>query len=334
MVAIAESQSNQDQTIVVVGGNSIFNGIGQQISELWTDELRKDLGGKFAVFNFANPGSLPFEGAYWTAESLLKRGHKVIYVTVAVPTQAGVPDGEKIYGYMYWDAHEKNMLFPSKERESLIASRLSMTDEKEKARVADLKMCMQLDNLFHFQDLWSAVGYAKVFTVWTEPTASNPFKPRYKYGDLQPYPLPVEKRFGSAKELSVVRGYCDGFFDITPTSWSQKQDAWKRLSAEMAGLIPGECKKNCLVVIAGNPPYYLNRITPDERARIKKATELSVKGWTESGYHAAAAGARLTNEDYRDCWHLVGLGGKKMARLVAENVVTINREIGFEKDAR
>ena len=72
MMAIAESSSTPDQTIVVIGGNSIFNGLGQNAEDLWTVHLQKILGKKFAVFNFAMPAADPFEGAYWASEALLK----------------------------------------------------------------------------------------------------------------------------------------------------------------------------------------------------------------------------------------------------------------------
>jgi hypothetical protein len=368
MVAMVNLQSTPDQTVVIIGGNSIFNGVGQRASEIWTDRLREQLGHSYAVFNFASCGEQPFEGAYWVAESLLTRGRKVLYVTVAMPTAGGAPEGGKVYGYLYWDAHEKKFLARSPERESLIERRIAMMDDKEKERIAELKLRMQLDKLLHFQDLWTAVGYTQVFTVWTQHTEASPFMARRLYADLQPDPVPVASRFSKspafARELSTVRAYCDGFFDITPIRWQEREQAWSNLLTEMKGLVPDQFKKNCLVVVACNPPYFLHKITPAEHARIVLATAKSEECWRSAGYHAVAAapaGSTTINdkvadgefknaalqsqglkggsegfededfkdEDFKDCWHLTGSGGRRMAALVARRVVELNRELGF-----
>jgi hypothetical protein len=342
MVAMVNLQSTPDQTVVIIGGNSIFNGVGQRSSEIWTDRLREHLGHDYAVFNFASCGEQPFEGAYWVAESLLARGRKVLYVTVAMPTAGGAPEGGKVYGYLFWDAHEKKLLARSPERDLLIERRVAMMDEKERERIAELKLRMQLDKLLHFQDLWTAVGYTQVFTVWTQHTEASPFKARKLYIDLQPDPAPVASRFSNssafARELSTVRAYCDGFFDITPTGWQAREQSWTNLLTEMKGLVPDRFKRNCLVVVACNPPYFLHKITPAENARIALATTRSEECWKTAGYHAMTASAassaeKFEDQDFKDCWHLTGSGGRRMAALVARRVVDLNDELGFSQRA-
>jgi hypothetical protein len=329
MVSIVESKAKPDQTIVIIGGNSIFHGIGQQVQDLWSDKLTQDLGKNYAVFNFAQPGSLPFEGAYWTAESLLKRGKHVIFATIAVPTQGGIADGEKIYGYMYWDARAKGLLVHSAIRNAAIVKRLKTADNAEHIRVSESDLSGQLDNLFHFRDLWSAVGYLKFFTVWSTPTAENPFKPRIKYGDWQPYPVSVEKRFCSAKELNVVRSFANNYFEITPESWKAKDYLWHQLAVDMTELTPDQFKHNCLVVIAGHPPTYLNQLDGGSLARLRYAEKRSKETWIAAGYHSDDVGTRFSDDDYRDCLHLVASGGRKMAALVAENIRSINQELHY-----
>jgi hypothetical protein len=338
MVAMVNLQSTPNQTVVIVGGNSIFNGVGQRASEIWTDKLREQLGHDYAVFNFASCGSQPFEGAYWVAESLLARGRKVLYVTVAMPTAGGAPEGGKVYGYLYWDAHEKKFLARSPQRDALVEGHVAMMGDKERERIAELKLRMQLDRLVHFQDLWTAIGYTQIFTVWTQPTEASPFKARRLYADLQPDPAPVASRFAGSptfdRELSTLRGYCDGFFEIQPTGWQPRRQSWTNLTTEMKGLVPDQFKRNCLVIIASNPPYSLSKITSAERGRIAAATAKSEQCWKTAGYHAVAAAAasatdKFEDEDFKDCWHLTGSGGTKMAALVAQRVATLNQELGF-----
>src|SRR5262245_23735042 len=46
-----------DKILVLIGGNSVFRGTGQNPDELWSMELQKLLGNQFKVLNYAMDGA-------------------------------------------------------------------------------------------------------------------------------------------------------------------------------------------------------------------------------------------------------------------------------------
>ncbi len=327
MISIVESQSKPEQTVVIVGGNSVFFGLGQNQEDLWSDKLQSMLGDKYAVFNFANPSSGPFEWGYWTAEALLKKHRKVIYATIAVPGKVGEIDGSDVYGYGYWDAHDKNLLVHDKFRDAKVEQRISALNDKEQLRIAELRMKSKFDGLFYFEDLWNAVAYEKFFTVWTHLTSANPLKPHKDYADARYYPGPVEGRFKSDVDLASIRSYSKSYFEYN--SATPRESFWYKLQGDMYGLIPHHLKKNCLVVVGTHTPSYLDRLSPVERTREDLASSRSVETWVKAGYHSTSLAGELANEDFLDCRHLIASGGQKVATIVASKVQSMNKELGY-----
>ena len=327
MVSIVESQSTPEQTIVIIGGNSVFYGLGQNEDDLWSDNLQKLLGNKYAVFNFANPSADPFEWGYWTAESLLKKHRKVIYATIAVPGKVGDSDGSDVYGYGYWDAHDKNLLIHDKFRDQKVEARLSQLKGKDQLKIAELRLRSKLDSLCYFEDLWTAVAYDKFFTVWTHLTATSPLKPHKEYADIKYFPGPVEERFKSEEGLASIRSYSKSYFEYNTST--PRQSFWYKTLSDMYGLIPHHLKKNCLVVVSTHTPAYLDRLSKIERSREDQAGALSTKTWIKAGYHSTGLAGTLKSDDFLDCRHLVASGGHKVAAIVAEQVSAINKELNY-----
>ncbi|MEI9897640.1 MAG: hypothetical protein WDN28_28220 [Chthoniobacter sp.] len=58
LVAVARAQCppTANKTLVVLGGNSVFNGSGQKRNELWSRALQEQLGDHYQVVNFSAPG--------------------------------------------------------------------------------------------------------------------------------------------------------------------------------------------------------------------------------------------------------------------------------------
>ncbi|MFX6937586.1 hypothetical protein ABTH70_19440, partial [Acinetobacter baumannii] len=42
-----------------------------------------------------------------------------------------------------------------------------------------------------------------------------------------------------------------------------------------------------------------------------------------------AIGEQFSNDDYQDCWHLVGVGGRRLAPVVAPPVPSISQQLGY-----
>jgi hypothetical protein len=59
MTAIVRQRCRPDQVLVIVGGNSILEGVWQPVADLWSDHLQQLLGDRYCVINFAFRGGSP-----------------------------------------------------------------------------------------------------------------------------------------------------------------------------------------------------------------------------------------------------------------------------------
>jgi hypothetical protein len=327
MVSIVNANSKPDQTIVIVGGNSVSFGLGQNEDQLWSDRLQKQLGPKYAVFNFANPSSDPFEWGYWTAEALLKKQRKVLYVTITMPGNVGKPEGEDVYGYGFWDAREKHLLIKDKFRDARVTADLKELNEKDQVKMAELQLRSKFDSLLYFEDLWTAVSYSDFFTVWTHLTSATPLSAHKQYTEIKCYPGPVEGRFKSDYDLNSIRSYARSYFDIQ--SAKPREALWYKIVSDMFTLIPQQYKKNCLVVVSTHTPAYIDRLTDIEKERETICTQKSVASWRQAGYHSFTLKGQVDKEDFLDARHLIDSGGKKLATLVAAELQKMNKELKY-----
>ena len=90
MRAIVRARCRPDQILVIVGGNSIFQGVGQPVENLWTRHLQELLGDRYAVVNLAFRGSSPTDAGALAAESLRDEYPRQIYLANVPPF---VPSG-------------------------------------------------------------------------------------------------------------------------------------------------------------------------------------------------------------------------------------------------
>jgi hypothetical protein len=327
MISIVKANSKPEQTIVILGGNSIFYGLGQSVSDLWSVELQRKLGPDFAVFNFAMPASSAFESAYWAAESLLKQHRKVLFATVSIPAQSGSPEGSEYYGYAFWDAKEKHLLCNDRSRDALIAKQLSSFDTKKQTKLDELRLRAKLDSLLYFEDLWNSIGYSNLFTVYSGLTKESPLKARKYFEDNETSGGcdPLETRFKSALDVGSVRSYCKSAFEyqtaIPRPSW------WTDASVNMNALVPDPFKRNCLVVVSTHAPGTLSQLNAIENERERLASIKSVETWSQSGYQSLSMRGKLVDEDFRDSRHLLPSGGKKVAQVVATKIIEMNNSL-------
>jgi hypothetical protein len=324
MISIVKANSTPDQTIVILGGNSIFWGLGQSATDLWSVELQRTLGPKYAVFNFAMPASNAFEGAYWAAEALIKQHRKVLFATVSIPSVSGSPEGSEVYGYAFWDAKEKHLLYHDANRDRLIAKQLSSFDTKKQTKLEELRLRSKLDSLFYFEDLWNSIGYSNLFTVYTGVTKRAPLLARKYFADDESSgnAPPVETRFKTELDIGSVRSYCKSAFEYhtaTPrASW------WAAATENMHAMVPDLLKKNCLVVVSTHAPGSLSQLNAQENERERLASKLSLESWKNTGYESMSLRGTLVDEDFRDSRHLMPSGGKKVAHMVATRISEMN----------
>jgi hypothetical protein len=88
-------------------------------------------------------------------------------------------------------------------------------------------------------------------------------------------------------------------------------------------------RRRTLIVVSKNCPFYVERLSAEERARDGQSYSDSLTIWRTAGYHAATYTDDFTAIDYGDRAHLTVSGGRKLAALVADNVRPMAVELGY-----
>jgi hypothetical protein len=328
MRAIVNRAATPTQIVVIAGGNSIFNGIGQTEQKLWTENLQNRLGDRYKVFNFALPSADPFELGYWAAESLLKENRKVIYITTCFPGQPSSPVGSPTYSYSYWDAKEKSLLLRNTDREQAAEGCAKGFLEKEKVKWDELKIRAKLDSLLYFEDLWTTVAYKSFFSVWTGLTAQSPWVSRKSYHDINTEPILAPDRFHTKEQLKGVLEYNQTLF--VEKSIKPAPDFWRSFGHQVRCTVPSGLRKNCLVTLSAHAPAILAQMSEIRKKQEHEGFVLSETAWRAAGFNCTDFEGKLNSADYLDGRHLLAGGGNKLAELVAPQVKQIARSLNYE----
>jgi lysophospholipase L1-like esterase len=335
MSSMVRSRCRSDQVLVLVGGNSIHYGVGQPPGKIWTDELQRRLGDRFCVINFAFRGASVTDGAALIAEVLREEFPKQIYVANTSPVLSTDPLGTDGYRFLFWEAYHKDLLMDW-------PSRTIWTKDYDRRKPAASpssgnQLSARLDQALRYRDLWNWVGWNYVFTVSAPLNPYPPalFRPKRRFADTEPDvdAIPVGQRYradGVAIEMQITRGF------FTQVSERSAEGGWRVTAAsredflqfaEMA--IPGPLKSRTLIVLSQNSPFYLEKLTTDERQRNDVVYATGVELWQEAGYAAMTYGPGLTAADFVDRTHLTARGGVKLAHMVAPQITEIAKRLGY-----
>lgn len=157
-------QKGREKILVIVGGDSVFNCASLEASKLWTGLLERELGARYSVLNFSFQGGEPFEGGYWAAEALYKKGRKVIYLTDSQPGLCGEPIGTLLLP-LFFDFYCRDLLLQDSQREAYKQRCLSDQSNHFDQSFSELERAGYLDRLTNARDLWQSIGYKNFFTV-------------------------------------------------------------------------------------------------------------------------------------------------------------------------
>ncbi len=311
------------RTLVIIGGNSILNGVGQPEDELWSARLQYLLGDGYVVVNLAFRASAPTQGAALVAESLLQRGYPVIYVANSNPTASTGRAAEGWFGYFYWQALAQHRLADYPPRTAEINRWLDALPPAARRQQEEVRLDARLEAFTRHQSLWHHLGYRYVFTVWTSLLADHFWIARDRLIDNEPYPPPVEDRFHDylEQEMAIVRGMTQSLAYRDATGgWRYEEGNRRRLEADIEASFPPALRLHTLMLLNKNAPYYLARLTPEERAQDAFVYEGCARIWREHGIACVVAGDGFETADYLDRAHLTSDGGNKLAALVAEQI--------------
>lgn len=335
MRGIVRAQCRADQILVIVGGNSIFQGVGQPVDRLWSRHLQALLGERYAVVNLAFRGSSPTDAGALVAESLRAEFPHQIYVANVPPFVAASPAGSLDYRFMLFDAYYKGWLIDHAPRNVAIADYLARTDVYPHAR--ELALGARLDAWLRFRDLWNWWSFRYFFTFPTTQTAAadRAFRARNHFVDQEPdfEAMPLSDRFSPKffdVEMTITRNTTAQFYQSDGSGgWVPYVPEHTQFRKIAAAAFPDKVKARTLIVLARNSPYYASRLSAAEQARDELAFRDGVRLWQELGYAAMAYGTDFEEADFGDRTHLTVRGGAKLAEQLAPEIRALAKRLAY-----
>lgn len=335
--AVIRANCRPDQILVVVGGNSILQGVGQPVDKLWSRRLQELLGDRYAVVNLAFRGSSMTDGGAVAAEALRHEFPRQIYLANVTPLGSATPAGSDPYRFMLFDAYYKGQLidFPARDKGISEYSGNPTTYPEIFFQI----LSARVDAALRFRDFWTWWSANLFFTFPTDrsPDIRTAYKPRNAFPDTEPDfdNMPFTERFAerfAEAEMAITRGYTGIYYE------KDSSGAWRWVPAQREGFqglvrnaFPDELKPRTLVVLSRNSPYYTRQLTDDERARDELAVQDALAGWRDAGYSSLDYGSDFADTDYGDRTHLTASGGRKLAALVATEIEAMSERLGYTR---
>ncbi len=335
MQAFVRVRCRSDQVLVIVGGNSIFLGVGQPVEKLWTKYLQKILGDQYAVVNLAFRGSSPTDAGAIVAETLRTEYPRQIYLANATPFSLASPIGDTPYRFMMLDAFYKGWLinFPARN----VAMNEYLTHSKIHPEAAELKLSAILDRALRFREFWNWWSATQFFT-FPAPLAESfdrAYQPRDYFGDQEPdfETMPFSDRFSprfAEAEMSITRNSTSGYYHKNTSGvWQLNEGATTSFRNQTRQAFPDEVKPRTLIILSRNSPYYTARLTDSERGRDEMGFKDTLALLKMECYEAMEYGSDFTEVDFGDRTHLTATGGRKLADRVAPQIRQIAIKLGY-----
>jgi hypothetical protein len=332
LIHVVRHGAPRNRILVLVGGDSVLNGVGQKREQLWTDQLQRLLGPDFAVVNLAFRGAYPTEMAAVIAEVLSKDYPRLVYVSRTFPMSfPGSFYGT--FGYLFWQARASGQLIDFKPRSEAIHRVISVGDPKLKQRISELALCGYLDFWSHASDWWNYLGYNFVFTVVC-PLKYPPetfFEPRKH--SIEPTPPdvpPIPARFTYPEQsMEIARSFARAPEKESKGGFKIKRAVSDPFMSDARAGIPDALKSRTLIIVSYDAPFFIHQLSDEDYAGYQFDYSEGVSWLRKAGYHSLLVGPNLSNEDYADRTHLTVSGGKNMARDVAREVKAIAVQNGY-----
>lgn len=335
MRAVVRERMAPGRILVVVGGNSVFQGVGQPADRVWTLELQRRLGERYVVVNLALRGSGVTDGGAVVAESLREEFPSLVYVANTSPWVPPHPAGFEPYTYLGEEARARGLLLPHPARDALVRDfrrgTLGWAVRFQRTGVA------HVDRWLRFRDLWNWVGFNWVFTIPSPltPTGAIATVARGRIPDEEPdfERMPVATRMppsADAAEMAITRAFSEAHVEPDGAGgWRVRPGVAETFRASAAAAFPEWMRGRTLVMLSRNSPVFLGRLSAEERARDDFAYATSAAAWREAGYVSAEYGRDFGDNDFGDRTHLSAAGGRRLAAVVADEVARLADRLGY-----
>lgn len=323
MLNTALIQSTPDQTLVLIGGNSILRGFGQGANDIWSEKLQQLLGSNYRVFNFAMPtGSLHMNAAV-IAEALHKKGRKVIVVTNSLYSAPNLDFFGNWDCYILLEAYYKNLLDEDYRGNMKLKSSYLFFKEKQLGQF--------LNSYLYFNDLWSFITYRYVSTIWTSLTYWNWTGARMNFKDPDYEWAPRnEAMYEALVNVDIdnlmsrtIHGIESG--QLNSNKYTTDIDSIGERISMMRDLVPEYLRKSTVIVLSAENPYIINKMSAIDRSMFEYYYSLLENGWSAAGYKTLRIGLEIPYGQWNDAVHLSAPGGEMLANALSPIIIDINR---------
>jgi hypothetical protein len=325
VATLADNAAEGDKIVVVVGGSSVMWGAGQSNDELWTRGLQRALGDRYRVLNLALPSGSPQEHGGVAFQFLQAHDAKVIYLT-DLGSSFNMPDG-LFWAYVYWEASAKGYLIPNPEAMPLIEQ--LAPNRRSAPALEELRVRGALDSVLYTTDLWNAVGYRWLFTVWSPFVASSSigpfFTPRVRFPDPWISRVGTERYTDPTYERSmeIMRSTAALGCRTDPTSF------WSAWESQANAAFPESLRQKMVVVRLLHATPFRAALTPDEQVCYTRSFTETNDRLLRLGYGAVMLGEHWGEGDYVDLTHPSASGGVRMVEELAPLVESLAAKLGY-----
>ena len=319
-IARAECPPATNKTLVILGGNSVFNGSGQTSYELWSRVLQNDLGDGYHVVNFSAPGAGVVDNGGVVFEMLSREYPRMLFVTNTEPGYYP-PAEDSAYSYLFWDAYYKGTLMDDPVRTARLA-RIPNRDGNE------FNLGRRLNSVFYFNDLWTGIAYRHISTVWTSWLKERSLHARRRLPDWYDERLARKGEVQKSEDLSLAplaglrrrKSLAPERFRREPDgAWVQTGESLRQDAEAIAELLPAPLQRRSLVVLTPFNPWVVERLTDDERQWVALTFQNGSALLKGAGFHVlSGADSRFEPADFGDIVHMTPAGGRRLAHLVAD----------------
>jgi len=337
MCAIVRARCRPDQVLVIVGGNSVLQGVWQPADLMWSRRLQEELGERYCVINFALRGATPTDGGAVVAEVLRREYPRQIYIANEKAATGLFPLGGQTYRSIFWEAYFKGRLLSDRHRNEWVRNEL--TDRQNWAMTPEIVGSAWLDDVLRFHDFWNRLSFEKFNTVPSlfAPAPPALFSPRKLFTDEEPdgTNLTLDQRYLPAvreTEMKILRGTTIlAYAPVAGGGWQMKAGLRGQLDNVYEQAFPASLHRRTLLLVGRDSSFFRHQLTAEELNRDEQGIHDMVTMLRAHGYAAMDYGADFTDEDYADRTHLAPVGGQKLADAVAREVRSMAEGLDYLK---
>lgn len=299
--SLATTIADKSKINVVIGGSSVFYGVGQPAGQSLADNVRRELGDNYRVINLAMRAGDVSGIAEQTVEMLMREGYKTIYVADMGLPMPPSPIGGRPYQYFYWQAKARGYLYDWEARDRVLG---------EAAWISEPALGAMLNRWLNFNELWNYIGYRYAFTVFSGLIPYPYWQARMDLPDNEIDPPAaflyrnVELEFNIIEQISRIPSAAE----------------WKHFENTVDVALPPQVRPLMVVAFCENSSWLFEQTSP-QNLKNRGAVWTVMKGILENfKVTPVAACDGLVKDDYIDRTHLSVSGAAKAAPKLTEAI--------------